>query len=193
MTIQVLVQAREHLIKKTFEAIRGAKNVILHFYNSTSTLQRKVVFHMDTAGITKIATDAADLIYEMSQPLIQEGMNLRFEYSPESFMGTEMDYAVEICQAVLEHLHADPEHKVILNLPTTVENCMPNQFADMLEYFCKRSPAGTAPSSPCTPTTTGAAAWPLLKWACWPARTGWRPPCSATASAPETWTSSPWP
>ena len=82
MTIQVLVQAREHLIKKTFEAIRGAKNVILHFYNSTSTLQRKVVFHMDTDGITKIATDAADLIYEMSQPLIQEGMNLRFEYSP---------------------------------------------------------------------------------------------------------------
>ena len=71
VTIQVLVQAREHLIKKTFEAIRGAKNVILHFYNSTSTLQRKVVFHMDTAGITKIATDAADLIYEMSQPLIQ--------------------------------------------------------------------------------------------------------------------------
>ena len=140
VTIQVLVQAREHLIKKTFEAIRGAKNVILHFYNSTSTLQRKVVFHMDTDGITKIATDAADLIYEMSQPLIQAGMNLRFEYSPESFMGTEMDYAVEICQAVLEHLHATPERKVILNLPTTVENCMPNQFADMLEYFCRVLP-----------------------------------------------------
>ena len=140
VTIQVLVQAREHLIKKTFEAIKGAKNVILHFYNSTSTLQRKVVFHMDTDGITKIAINAADLIYEMSQPLIDEGMNLRFEYSPESFMGTEMDYAVEICQAVLEHLHATPERKVILNLPTTVENCMPNQFADMLEYFCKKIP-----------------------------------------------------
>ena len=141
MTIQVLVQAREHLIKKTFEAIRGAKHVILHFYNSTSTLQRKVVFHMDTDGITKIATDAADLIYEMAQPLIREGMDLRFEYSPESFMGTEMDYAVEICQAVLERLHATPENKVILNLPTTVENCMPNQFADMLEYFCKKIPS----------------------------------------------------
>ena len=140
VTIQVLVQAREHLIKKTFEAIRGAKNVILHFYNSTSTLQRKVVFHMDTDGITKIATDAADLIYEMSKPLIDQGMNLRFEYSPESFMGTEMDYSVEICQAVLEHLHATPERKVILNLPTTVENCMPNQFADMLEYFCRKIP-----------------------------------------------------
>ena len=141
MTIQVLVQAREHLIKKTFEAIRGAKHVILHFYNSTSTLQRKVVFQMDTDGITKIATDAADLIYEMAQPLIREGMDLRFEYSPESFMGTEMDYAVEICQAVLERLHATPENKVILNLPTTVENCMPNQFADMLEYFCKKIPS----------------------------------------------------
>ena len=140
VTIQVLVQAREHLIKKTFEAIRGAKNVILHFYNSTSTLQRKVVFHMDCDEITKIATDAADLIYEMSQPMIAGGMNLRFEYSPESFMGTEMDYAVEICQAVLEHLHATPEKKVILNLPTTVENCMPNQFADMLEYFIRKLP-----------------------------------------------------
>ena len=141
VTIQMLVQARPHLIQRTFEAMAGAKNVILHFYNSTSTLQRKVVFHMDTDEITKIATDAADLIYEMTQPLIQSGMNLRYEYSPESFMGTEMDYAVEICQAVLDHLHATPERKVILNLPTTVENCMPNQFADMLEYFIRKLPS----------------------------------------------------
>ena len=140
VTIQVLVQAREHLIRKTFEAIRGAKNVILHFYNSTSTLQRKVVFHMDCDGITKIATDAADLIYEMAQPVIADGMNLRFQYSPESFMGTEMDYAVEICAAVLDHLHATADNKVILNLPTTVENCMPNQLADMLEYFIRTLP-----------------------------------------------------
>ena len=140
VTIQVLVQAREHLIKKTFEAIEGAKHVIFHFYNSTSTLQREVVFRTDVDGVKKIATDAADLIYEMSQPVIQSGMNLRFEYSPESFMGTEMDNAVDICQAVLEHLHATPENKVILNLPTTVENCMPNQFADMLEYFLRKLP-----------------------------------------------------
>ena len=140
VTIQVLVQARDHLIKKTFEAIDGAKNVILHFYNSTSTLQRKVVFHADCDTITKIATDAADLIYEMAQPVIESGMNLRFEYSPESFMGTEMDYAAEICAAVLDHLHATAENPVILNLPTTVENCMPNQFADMLEYFIRTLP-----------------------------------------------------
>ena len=141
VTIQVLVQARPHLIQKTFEAIRGAKHVILHFYNSTSTLQRKVVFHSDMAGITKIAVDAAQLIYELSQPMIEEGMDLRYEYSPESFMGTEMDYAVEICQAVLENLHATPEKKVILNLPTTVENCMPNYFADEIEYFIRKLPS----------------------------------------------------
>ena len=92
--IQVLVQARPHLIKKTFEAIRGAKHVIFHFYNSTSTLQRQVVFRTDVAGVKKIATDAADLIYEMAQPAIEEGIDLRYEYSPESFMGTEMDAAV---------------------------------------------------------------------------------------------------
>ena len=141
VTIQVLVQARPHLIQKTFEAIQGAKNVILHFYNSTSTLQRKVVFKMDMDGITKIATDAADLIYELSQPVIASGMNLRYEYSPESFMGTEMDFAVDICQAVLEHLHATPENKVILNLPSTVENMMPCYFADCIEYFIRKLPS----------------------------------------------------
>lgn len=140
VTIQVLVQARPHLIKRTFEAIRGAKHVIFHFYNSTSTLQREVVFHTDVEGVKKIATDAADLIYEMSAEAIQSGVNLRYEYSPESFMGTEMDAAVEICAAVLDHLHADAEHPVILNLPTTVENCMPNQFADELEYFIRTLP-----------------------------------------------------
>ena len=140
VTIQVLVQAREHLIRRTFEAIEGAKHVILHFYNSTSTLQRKVVFHMDTDGITKIAVDAAKLIKELSKPVIESGVDLRYEYSPESFMGTEMDYAAEICQAVLEELGATPDNKVILNLPTTVENCMPNYFADELEYFIRKLP-----------------------------------------------------
>ncbi len=140
VSIQVLVQAREHLIKRTFEAIDGAKNVILHFYNSTSTLQRKVVFGMDKDGITKIAADAAKLIRELSQPLIDKGVNIRYEYSPESFMGTEPDYSIEICQAVLDALGATPEHKVILNLPSTVENMMPNYFADIIEYFCRNLP-----------------------------------------------------
>ena len=140
VTIQVLVQAREHLIKKTFEAIEGAPNVIFHFYNSTSTLQRKVVFQMDMDGIIGIAVDAAKLIYELSQPAIAAGMNLRYQYSPESFMGTEMDNAVEICARVLDELHATAEKPVILNLPTTVENCLPNYFADEIEYFIRKLP-----------------------------------------------------
>lgn len=135
VTIQMLVQARPHLIQKTFEAMKGAKNVILHFYNSTSTLQRKVVFHSDMDGIVQIAVDAARLIRELSEPVVQSGTNLRYQYSPESFMGTEMDNAVFICQRVLEELGATPEKKVILNLPSTVENCMPNYFADEIEYF----------------------------------------------------------
>ena len=135
VTLQVLVQARPHLIKRTFEAIEGAKHVIFHFYNSTSTLQRKVVFRTDVAGVKKIAVDAAELIYEMAQPVIADGMDLRYEYSPESFMGTEMEVAAEICAAVMDALHADQNHRVILNLPTTVENCMPNYFADEIEYF----------------------------------------------------------
>ena len=140
VTLQVLVQARPHLIKKTFEAIEGAKHVIFHFYNSTSTLQRKVVFHADLAGVKKIAVDAAELIYEMAQPVIASGMDLRYEYSPESFMGTEMDVATEICAAVMDALHADGDHRVILNLPTTVENCLPNYFADEIEYFIETLP-----------------------------------------------------
>ena len=141
VTIQVLVQAREHLIKKTFQAIEGAKHVIFHFYNSTSTLQRKVVFRTDVAGVTKIAVDAAKLIRELSQTAIDAGMDLRYEYSPESFMGTEMDYAVDICQAVIEALGSTPDNKVILNLPTTVENCLPNYFADEIEYFIRKLPS----------------------------------------------------
>lgn len=141
VTIQVLVQARPHLIKKTFEAIEGAKNVILHFYNSTSTLQRKVVFKTDMDGIIKIAVDAAKLIRELSKPIMESGMNIRFEYSPESFSGTETANAVKICQRVLEELGATPKSKVILNLPSTVECCMPNQYADQIEYFIKHLPS----------------------------------------------------
>ena len=141
VTIQVLVQARAHLIQRTFEAIAGAKNVILHFYNSTSTLQRKVVFRMEMDGIVNIAVEAAQLIRKLSAPAVASGMNLRYEYSPESFMGTEMDNAVLICRRVMEELGATPERPVILNLPSTVENCMPNYFADEIEYFIANLPS----------------------------------------------------
>lgn len=142
VTIQVLVQARPHLIKKTFEAIDGAKNVIVHFYNSTSTLQRKVVFKTDMDGVIQIAVDGALLIYELTEEEKKRHpeMNIRFEYSPESFTGTEMDNAVEICRRVMEELHITKENPIILNLPSTVEGSSPNGYADQIEYFCRHLP-----------------------------------------------------
>lgn len=142
VTIQVLVQARPHLIKKTFEAIDGAKNVIVHFYNSTSTLQRKVVFKTDMDGVIQIAVDGARLIYALTEEEKKRHpeMNIRFEYSPESFTGTEMDNAVEICRRVMEELHITKENPIILNLPSTVEVSSPNGYADQIEYFCRHLP-----------------------------------------------------
>ena len=139
VTIQVLVQAREHLIRKTFEAVRSAKNVIIHFYNSTSTLQRKVVFKKDMQGIIDIAVAGAKLVRELTEA-DQSGTNFRYEYSPESFSGTEMDFAVDICHQVMETLGATKENPVILNLPNTVEMCTPNTYADQIEYFIRHLP-----------------------------------------------------
>ena len=139
VTIQVLVQAREHLIRKTFEAVRGAKNVIIHFYNSTSTLQRKVVFKKDMQGIIDIAVAGAKLVRELTEA-DTSGTNFRYEYSPESVSGTEMDFAVDICHQVMETLGATKENPVILNLPNTVEMCTPNTYADQIEYFCRHLP-----------------------------------------------------
>ncbi len=139
VTIQVLVQAREHLIRKTFEAVRGAKNVIIHFYNSTSTLQRKVVFKKDMQGIIDIAVAGAKLVRELTEA-DQSGTNFRYEYSPESFSGTEMDFAVDICHQVMETLGATKENPVILNLPNTVEMCTPTTYADQIEYFIRHLP-----------------------------------------------------
>ena len=138
VTVQVLVQAREHLIRKTFEAIRGAKNVIVHFYNSTSTLQRRVVFHTDMEGVIQIAVDAARLIRRLTEEHMgKEDVDIRYEYSPESFSGTEVENSVRICDRVLEELGASPERKVILNLPNTVELSTPNTYADQVEYVCR--------------------------------------------------------
>ena len=138
VTVQVLVQAREELIRKTFEAVRGAKNVIIHFYNSTSTLQRKVVFGKDMEGITKIAVEGAKLIRQLTEEEVaRSGMNIRYEYSPESFTGTEIDFSVAICEAVMQEMGATKDNPIILNLPSTVEMCTPNTYADQIEYFCR--------------------------------------------------------
>lgn len=139
VTVQVLVQAREHLIRKTFEAIDGAKNVIVHFYNSTSTLQRKVVFNTDMQGVIDIAVSGARLIRQLTEEITaKSNINIRYEYSPESFSGTEVENSVLICDKILEELGADPEHKVIINLPNTVEMSTPNTYADQVEY-CHRN------------------------------------------------------
>ena len=135
VTIQVLTQAREHLIKKTFEAIRGARHAIVHLYNSTSELQRRVVFHMEKKEITTMAVSATALVKTEAEKL--SGTNIRFQYSPESFTGTEHDFAVEVCEAVMDTWGPSADKKMILNIPATVEMSTPNVYADRVEMFCR--------------------------------------------------------
>ena len=136
VTIQVLTQAREHIIKKTIEALKGAKNAIVHLYNSTSTLQRRVVFHKNKEEIKQLAVDGAKLVSELVDKELDG--NIRYEYSPESFTCTEPEYAAEITNAVLDILKPTPERKVIVNLPSTIEVATANVYADQIEYMCKR-------------------------------------------------------
>ncbi len=134
VTIQVLTQAREHIIKRTFEAVRGAKNVIIHVYNSTSLAQREQVFRKDKQAIKKIAVDGAELLKQLT---IEAGANYRFEYSPESFTGTEPEYALEVVNAVLDVWKPTPDRKAVINLPATVENAIPHVYAQQVEYIHK--------------------------------------------------------
>ena len=135
VNIQVLTQAREELIIKTFESLKGASNGIIHFYNSTSTLQRKVVFNQDKDGVKKIATDAAELIKKLA--LENSDTEWTFEYSPESFTGTELEYAREVCDNVVEILKPVSKNKIIINLPATVEMSTPNIYGDQIEWMSK--------------------------------------------------------
>ncbi|MCD1263308.1 2-isopropylmalate synthase [Shinella sp. AETb1-6] len=134
VSLQVLVQCRPELITRTFEALEGAQNPIIHFYNSTSELQRRVVFGKDVHGIKQIATDAAKMITDMAA---KAGGGYRFEYSPESFTGTELEVALEICNAVVEIVKPTADNKLILNLPSTVEMATPNVYADQIEWMCR--------------------------------------------------------
>lgn len=134
VSLQVLVQCRPELITRTFEALEGARQPIVHFYNSTSELQRRVVFEKDVAGIKQIATDAAKMITDMAA---RAGGGFRFQYSPESFTGTELEVALEISNAVAEIVKPTPDNKLILNLPATVEMSTPNIYADMIEWMCR--------------------------------------------------------
>lgn len=134
VTIQVLTQAREHIIKKTFEAVKGAKNVIVHVYNSTSLSQREQVFHKSKEEILNIAVEGAKLLKQLTE---EAGADYRFEYSPESFTGTEPEYALEVCNAVLDIWQPTSDRKAIINLPVTVEHSMPHVYASQVEYMCK--------------------------------------------------------
>jgi 2-isopropylmalate synthase len=136
VTIQVLTQSREELIRRTFESIRGCKNAIVHLYNSTSELQRRVVFKLDRKGIVDIAVKGATLIRRLEREFGFEAVT-RHEYSPESFTGTELDFAKEICEAVIDVYEPTPAKKLILNLPATVEMSTPNVHADQIEWFCR--------------------------------------------------------
>ncbi len=135
VTIQVLTQCRDDLIARTYEAIDGAHDAIVHFYNSTSTLQRRVVFGLDQAGITEIAVNAARLCRKLEETV--PGTAVRYEYSPESFTGTELPYAVEICEAVAEVIEPTVDRPLIMNLPATVEMYTPNLYADAIEWFLR--------------------------------------------------------
>ncbi len=133
VTIQVLTQARAELIERSFESIRGARRAIMHLYNSTSTLQRRVVFGLDKAGIVDIAVNGARLIRDLAEEMPET--EVIYQYSPESFTGTELDFAVEICEAVMDVWRPTPQKKTILNLPATVEMATPNIYADQIEWF----------------------------------------------------------
>ena len=133
VTVQVLTQAREHLIDKTFEALSGCKSAILHLYNSVSTLQRRVVFNQDREGVKKIALDGAQMVFDRLNKL--QETKLQLQYSPESFTGTELDYALDVCETVLDCWQASNSNKVIINLPATVEMSTPNIYADQIEWM----------------------------------------------------------
>ena len=133
VTIQVLTQSRDHIIERTFESLKGASQAIVHFYNSTSTLQRKVVFDQDKEGIKKIATDGALLVKKLA--LANAKTKWSFEYSPESFTGTELDYAAEVCDAVVDILKDVSSEQIIINLPATVEMATPNIYGDQIEWM----------------------------------------------------------
>ena len=139
VVIQVLTQCREHLIERTFESLRGARQAIVHFYNSTSTLQRRVVFGLDCDGITDIATQGARLCLKYAEMLTPD-TDIRYEYSPESYTGTELEYALEVCAKVIEVIDPTPERPVIINLPATVEMATPNVYADSIEWMHRHLP-----------------------------------------------------
>jgi 2-isopropylmalate synthase len=188
VTIQVLTQCRPQLIERTYESIKGARQAIVHFYNSTSILQRRVVFGLDYDSISQIATDAARLARKLEDTVPRT--QVRYEYSPESFTGTEIDYVVEICSAVMDVIEPDADKRIIFNLPATVEMYTPNIYGDVIEYFHRHVPHRDRVVLSLHPHNDRG---PPPSSASWRVRTASRAACSATASGRATSTSSRWP
>ena len=179
VTVQVLTQAREHIIKKTFEAVKGAPHAVVHLYNSTSVAQREQVFRKSKEEIKQIAIDGAKLLLDLAS---ETDGNFTFQYSPESFPGTEVDYAVEVCNAVLDIWKPTADNKAIINIPTTVENAMPHVFACQLEYVNKHLNYRDN-------VMTAAAVWRRRSLGYLRGQTGSRERYSAMESAPVMWIS----
>lgn len=184
VVIQVLTQARPELIERTFESLRGAKQAIVHLYNSTSTLQRRVVFGKDKDGITAIAVEGAKLCKKLAEDMGDTEIFL--QYSPESFTGTELEYAVEVCNAVTDVWEPTPEKKVIINLPATVEMATPNVYADQIEWMHRNLARRDSIVLSLHPHNDRGTAVAAAELGYMPAPTGSRAACSATASAPAT-------
>ena len=181
VTVQVLTQSREHIIRKTFEALRGVKKAIVHLYNSTSYAQRTQVFRKSKEEILDIAVSGAKLFNDLAEEFKKTSdTDLRFEYSPESFTGTEPDYALEVCNAVLDVWKPTPDHKAIINLPVTVELSMPHVYANQIEYMCDNLKYRDSVVVSLHPRSR------TPNWAYWPVPTALKAPSSATANAPAT-------
>ncbi len=184
VSIQVLTQAREHLIERTYESLVGAKQAIVHLYNSTSVLQRRVVFNQDEDGILDIALQGARLCKKYEETLTDT--HITYEYSPESFTGTELEYAARVCNAIADVFEASADKQVIINLPATVEMATPNVYADPSSGCTGTCTPREESSSPSTRTTTAAPASLQLSWVTWQAPTALKVACSATANVPAT-------
>ena len=189
VTIQVLTQAREHIIRKTFEAVKGAPHAVIHLYNSTSVAQREQVFKKSKEEIKQIAVDGAELLKRLAD---ETDGNFSFQYSPESFPGTEVDYALEVCNAVLDVWKPSAANKAIINLPATVENAMPHVFASQVEYMSKHLKYRDHVILCLHPHNDREAACATRSLEFWQGRSELREHCLETVSEPATWILSHW-
>ena len=191
VTVSVLTQAREDLIERTAESLDGARKATVHLYNATAPLFRRVVFRVDKAECMPIADDGTQLVMKYAEQHLGEA-EFGYQYSPEIFTGTEPEFAVEVCNAVMDVWQPSAGREIILNLPATVEMATPNTYADLIEWFGRNVSSREHAASRCTRTTTAVPPSPPPSWRSWPAPIGSRAVCSAMASAPATSTWSRW-